>query len=179
MQSTVKVGGVLAGLMSRLAKYAADVPAVVPQFQSEDAFGKFSDAISKVIAAQPEIATVDVVSMYSSLMMFALQVHREQISYVDTVLSGCATALRSRGMVSEPKVGARVRPAACARLLTPCTPLLRRPQATKQIVGLLTAPLDAYNVVLVLSLSSYPKARLPSPHCPLPASHLRPGPERA
>ena len=105
MQSTVKVGGVLAGLMSRLAKYAADVPSVVPQFQSEDAFGKFSEAIAKVIAAQPEIATVDVVSMYSSLMMFALQVHREQISYVDTVLSGCATALRSRGMVSEPKVG--------------------------------------------------------------------------
>ena len=28
MQPTVKVGGVLAGLMSRLAKYAADVPEV-------------------------------------------------------------------------------------------------------------------------------------------------------
>lgn len=30
-------------------------------------------------------------------------------------------------------------------------------QATKQLVNLLTAPLDAYDVVSVLSLSSYPK----------------------
>lgn len=42
--------------------------------------------------------------MYSSLMMFALQVHREQLSYVDVVLAGCAGALASRGVVSEPKV---------------------------------------------------------------------------
>jgi vacuolar protein sorting-associated protein 35 len=120
MQSTVKVGSVLAGLMSRLAKYAADVPdvcltlprcglcltllQVVPQFQAEDAFGKFGDTIAKVIEAQPDIATVDIVAMYSSLMMFALQVHREQFSYVDVVLAGCANALASRGMVSEQKV---------------------------------------------------------------------------
>ena len=77
---------------------------VVPQFQSEDAFGKFSEAIAKVIEAQPDIATVDIVAMYSSLMMFALQVHREQLNYVDVVLAGCATALSSRGIVSEPKV---------------------------------------------------------------------------
>jgi len=134
MQATVKVGGVLAGLMTRLAKYAADVPEVVPQFQAEDAFGKFGATIAKVIEAQPDISTVDIVAMYYSLMNFALQVHREQLSYVDVVLAGCASALSSRGMVSEAK-------------------------ATKQLVGLLTAPLDAYNVVLVLSLSSYPMAR--------------------
>lgn len=47
---------------------------VVPQFQSADAFGKFSAAISKVIAVQPDMAAVDIVAMYSSLMAFALQV---------------------------------------------------------------------------------------------------------
>ena len=93
LQPNVKVGGVLAGLMTRLAKYAADVPEVrhrffatlpvtvthserlqiVPQFQSADAFGKFSAAISKVVAVQTEMAVVDIVSMYSSLMAFALQ----------------------------------------------------------------------------------------------------------
>ena len=96
LQPNVKVGGVLAGLMTRLAKYAADVPEVrarsavprahlerltlhasrlqvVPQFQSADAFGKFSAAIAKVVAVQTEMAVVDIVSMYSSLVTFALQ----------------------------------------------------------------------------------------------------------
>ena len=96
LQGNVKVGGVLAGLMTRLAKYAADVPEVralccgrqrrwngaltpvtaqvVPQFQSAGAFFKFGDAIAKVIAAQPGIASADVVAMYASAMTFALQV---------------------------------------------------------------------------------------------------------
>ena len=47
---------------------------VVPQFQSADAFGKFSAAIAKVVAVQTEMAVVDIVSMYSSLVTFALQV---------------------------------------------------------------------------------------------------------
>ena len=46
---------------------------VVPQFQSADAFGKFSAAIAKVVAVQTEMAVVDIVSMYSSLVTFALQ----------------------------------------------------------------------------------------------------------
>ncbi len=100
---------------------------VVPQFQSADAFGKFSEAISKVVAVQTEMAAVDIVSMYSSLMAFALQarradvarfvaaaltcygapqVHREQLSYVDVVLAGCASALSSRSKVSDAKVRA-------------------------------------------------------------------------
>ena len=75
----------------------------MPQFQSADAFGKFSAAISKVVAVQSEMAVVDVVAMYSSLMAFALQVHREQLSFVDIVLAGCAAALESRGKVSDSK----------------------------------------------------------------------------
>jgi len=132
LQPTVKVGGVLAGLMTRLAKYAAEVPEVVPTFQTAKAFGKFGDAIAKVVSVQTELPTVDIVAMYSSLMGFAIQVHREQLEYVDTVLAGCAAALAARGKVVESK-------------------------ATKQLVSLLTAPLDAHDVVAVLSLGSYPK----------------------
>ena len=77
---------------------------MVPQFQSADAFGKFGDAISKVVAVQPDMAAVDVVAMYSSMMAFALQVHRDQLSFVDVVLAGCAAALESRGKIAEPKV---------------------------------------------------------------------------
>ena len=47
---------------------------MVPQFQSAGAFFKFGDAIAKVIAAQPSIASADVVAMYASAMTFALQV---------------------------------------------------------------------------------------------------------
>ena len=82
--------------------------------------------------------------------------HREQLTYVDTVLAGCAAALESRGKVSETKVrGQRV---VLGLSLSDSTSV--RSQATKQLVSLLTAPLDAYDVVSVLSLSSYPKARI-------------------
>jgi hypothetical protein len=116
----------------------------VPQFQSADAFGKFSAAISKVVAVQPEMAAVDIVAMYSSLMAFALQaractrvslcclagsltppsthvqVHREQLTYVDVVLAGCASALDSRGKVSESKVRGALCPGGtgCVLVLT-------------------------------------------------------------
>ncbi len=53
---------------------------VVPQFQSADAFGKFSAAISKVVSVQTEMAVVDIVSMYSSLVTFALQASDHCIS---------------------------------------------------------------------------------------------------
>ena len=107
--------------MTRLAKYAADVPEVryaeacglcrvsvwltllslqvVPQFQSADAFGKFSAAISKVVAVQTEMAVVDIVSMYSSLVTFALQVcwnfRRSQVTRLrsfDTLSRRCTVS---------------------------------------------------------------------------------------
>jgi hypothetical protein len=90
------------------------------------------------------------------------QVHREQLSYVDIVLAGCASALETRGKVSEGKARcclARREHLMRASALTDaldCTTV----QATKQLVSLLTSPLDAYDVVSVLSLSSYPKVRL-------------------
>ena len=58
--------------LERLTRYARRWQ-VVPQFQSADAFGKFSAAIAKVVAVQTEMAVVDIVSMYSSLVTFALQ----------------------------------------------------------------------------------------------------------
>ena len=132
LQPNVKVGGVLAGLMSRLAKYAADVPEVAAQFHELGAFAKFSDVLTKVTAAQPDMGTTDIVAMYSSLMAFAIQIHKEQLSFVDLVLAGCASAIEGRGKVGEAK-------------------------AVKQLVALLTAPLEAYDVVPVLSLSAYPR----------------------
>lgn len=134
LQPGVKVGGVLAGLMARLAKCAAETPGAVAQFHELGAFSKFSEALSAVTAAQPDMPTADIVAMFSSLMAFAIQVHREELGFVDQVLQGCAETLSGRGKVSETE-----------------------PKAVKGLVSLLTAPLEAYDVVSVLSLGSYPK----------------------
>ena len=102
------------------------------------------------------------------------QVHREQLTFVDVVLAGCATALESRGKVSESKVPRMSLPrffATRARLMArPVLPL--HAQATKQLVNLLTSPLDTYDVVSVLSLSSYPKARALAALCDTGAAGL-------
>lgn len=139
---------------------------------------------AQVTAAQPDMPTADVVAMYSSLMAFAIQarrkkhrpannrsrgsfvlpslfrcfnpidarlgavprlehsalfvssfisqVHKDQLTFVDTVLQGCAAILANRPKASDTK-------------------------AVKSLVALLVAPLEAYDVVSVLMLGSYPK----------------------
>ena len=72
---------------------------------------------------------------------------------MDVVLAGCASALESRGKISESKA----RRCAARRGACNTHSELLGTQATKQLVNLLTAPLEAYDVVSVLSLSSYPK----------------------
>lgn len=62
--------------------------------------------------------------------------HKDQLTFVDTVLQGCAAVLENRPKASDTK-------------------------AVKSLVALLVAPLDAYDVVSVLMLGSYPKARGP------------------
>ena len=59
---------------------------------------------AQVTAAQPDMATADIVSMYASLMTFAIQVHKEQLTFVDDVLAGCAAIIAGRGRVAETKV---------------------------------------------------------------------------
>ena len=60
--------------------------------------------------------------------------HKDQLTFVDTVLQGCAAILANRPKASDTK-------------------------AVKSLVALLVAPLEAYDVVSVLMLGSYPKAR--------------------
>lgn len=46
---------------------------MVGQLLELQAFNKFSEVLSQVTAAQPDMPTADVVAMYSSLMAFAIQ----------------------------------------------------------------------------------------------------------
>ncbi|KAH9617263.1 hypothetical protein KSS87_006889 [Heliosperma pusillum] len=133
LQPTVDIKSVLSSLMERLSNYAATSPEVLPEFLQVDAFSRLNSAIGKVIEAQPDMPVVAVVTLYSSLLTFTLHVHPDRLDYADQVLGSCVSKLSVVGKLDDSN-------------------------ATKQIVKLLSAPLDKYNsVITALKLSNYPR----------------------
>ncbi|KAK3231864.1 hypothetical protein Dsin_003745 [Dipteronia sinensis] len=133
LQLTVDIKTVLSQLMDRLSNYAASNPDVLPEFLQVEAFGKLSNAIGKVIEAQVDMPIVGVITLYVSLLTFTLRVHPDRLDYVDQVLGACVEQLSSK-------------------------PKLEDSRATKQVVALLSAPLEKYNdIVTALTLSNYPR----------------------
>lgn len=134
LQPSVDIKTVLSGLMERLSNYAGSSQEVLPEFLQVEAFAKLSNAIGKVIEAQEDMAVDGVVALYSSLLTFTLQVHTERLDYVDQILGACVNKLAGKGKVEGSK-------------------------ARKQIVALLSAPLEKYkDIDTALKLSHYPRA---------------------
>ncbi|KAL4438691.1 hypothetical protein ABPG77_006295 [Micractinium sp. CCAP 211/92] len=131
LQQGVRVHTVLSLLMDRLANYAATDRGVTDQMNQVDAFGQMSSVALKVVEQHPDMPGADVAAMYSALLGFSGTVYPDQLDFVDRVLETCYNALRRRGPISEPK-------------------------AEKQVVTLLSTPLDKYDVVTVLGLAHYP-----------------------
>ncbi|XVE87460.1 hypothetical protein DITRI_Ditri18aG0119200 [Diplodiscus trichospermus] len=132
LQPTVDIKTVLSRLMERLSNYAASSADVLPEFLQVEAFSKLNTAIGKVIEAQPDMPILGVITLYSSLLTFTLHVHPDRLDYADQVLGACVTKLSGKGKLEDKK-------------------------ATKQIVALLSAPLEKYNdIVTALKLSNYP-----------------------
>lgn len=133
LQPTVDVKTVLSQLMERLSNYAASSAEVLPEFLQVEAFAKLNNAIGKVIEAQVDMPIVGAITLYTSLLTFTLRVHPDRLDYVDLVLGACVRKLSGR-------------------------PKLEDSRATKQIIALLSAPLDKYNdAVTALTLSNYPR----------------------
>ncbi|XP_059437555.1 vacuolar protein sorting-associated protein 35A [Corylus avellana] len=133
LQPSVDIKTVLSQLMERLSNYAASSAEVLPEFLQVEAFSKLSNAIGKVIEAQVDMPTIGVVTLYSSLLTFTLHVHPDRLDYADQVLGACVKKLSGKGKIVDSK-------------------------ATKQIVALLSAPLEKYNdIVTALKLSNYPR----------------------
>eukprot|EP00850_Spirogloea_muscicola_P001040 SM000004S14910 [mRNA] locus=s4:133208:176671:- [translate_table: standard] len=133
LQPGVDVKTVMSQLMDRLSKYAAMSPEVLPEFLEVDAFSKFSEAVAKVIEAQPDMALDGAVSLHVSLLTFVLQVHSDRLDYVDHVLGAMVRYLEGRGKVKDVK-------------------------ATKQLMLLLTSPLEKFSdIVTVLLLENFPR----------------------
>ncbi|KAK3145776.1 hypothetical protein QOZ80_3BG0257290 [Eleusine coracana subsp. coracana] len=133
LQPNVDIKTVLSQLMDRLSNYATLSPEVLPEFLQVEAFAKFSNAIGKVIEAQPDMPVVGAVTLYVSLLTFTLRVHPDRLDYVDQVLGACVKKLSGKAKLEDSR-------------------------ATKQIVALLSAPLEKYsNIVTALELSNYPR----------------------
>ncbi|KAE8057275.1 hypothetical protein FH972_013979 [Carpinus fangiana] len=131
LQPTVDIKTVLSQLMDRLSNYAVSSTDVLPEFLQVEAFAKLSSAIGRVIEAQVDMPIVGAISLYVSLLTFTLRVHPDRLDYVDQVL-------------------------VCFLVLIYNTHLT--PITKKQVVVLLSAPLDKYNdIVMALMLSNYPR----------------------
>ncbi|OIW11121.1 hypothetical protein TanjilG_22928 [Lupinus angustifolius] len=136
LQSSVDIKTVMSQLMQRLSNYAASSAEVLPEFLQVEAFSKLSNVIGKVIEAQPDMPTFGVVTLFSSLLTFTLHVHPDRLDYADQ--GACVKRLSGKGKIEDNK-------------------------ATKQIVALLTAPLEKYNdVMTALKLSNYPRVVMAS-----------------
>ncbi|MBA0580548.1 hypothetical protein Gorai_022762, partial [Gossypium raimondii] len=119
--------------MDRLSNYAASSADVLPEFLQVEAFSKLSNAIGKVIEAQLDMPAVGAITLYVSLLTFTLRVHPDRLDHVDQVLGACVKKLSN-------------------------IPKLEDSRAMKQVVALLSAPLEKYNdIVTALTLSNYPR----------------------
>ncbi|KGN60048.1 vacuolar protein sorting-associated protein 35B isoform X1 [Cucumis sativus] len=133
LQATVDIRMVLSQLMDRLSNYAVSNADVIPEFLHVEAFAKLSNAIGKVIEAQVDMPIVGAITLYVSLLTFTLRVHPDRLDYVDQILGACVKKLSSQPKIEDAR-------------------------ATKQIVMLLSAPLEKYNgIVTALTLSNYPR----------------------
>ncbi|KAI0511216.1 hypothetical protein KFK09_011841 [Dendrobium nobile] len=133
LQPTVDILTVLSQLMDRLSNYAASSPEVLPEFLQVEAFAKLSTYIGKVIDSQSEMPTFGTIGLYVSLLTFTLRVHPDRLDYVDEVLGACVKKISGKPKIEDSK-------------------------ATKQIVALLSAPVEKYNDIdTALKLSNYPR----------------------
>lgn len=133
LMPTVDTKIVLTQLMDRLSNYAASSLDVLHEFLQVEAFAKLSNAIGKVIDTQIEMPIVGAMTLFVSLLTFTLRVHPDRLDYVDQILGACVVKLSS-------------------------VPKLEDARAMKQVVALLSAPLEKYNdIVTALTLSNYPR----------------------
>ena len=159
LKPSVRAGDVLASLMGRLTQAASDAPELADAFADADALGKFRECVAAVVKAQPELEARERLLMHASLMSFAVAAHKDSIELVDGILASCASAL------GAPPTGASRLDAdpgseagASAASEPPPPPMIvADPKAVKQLVALLTVPLETYDTDDVLRLSSYPR----------------------
>ncbi|KAA6425083.1 MAG: vacuolar sorting-associated 35B-like [Trebouxia sp. A1-2] len=138
LQGSVKVHVILASMLDRLASYATTDESVLETYSQADAFSKLSAAATKVAQQQSEMPAGDIASMYIALLGFTGKVYPDKLDYTDKVYSCLAAHLAKKAIALQRRE------------------LSSDPRAEKQVVALLSIPLDTYDAVTVLGLHNYP-----------------------
>ncbi|CAD5174462.1 vacuolar protein sorting-associated protein 35B [Musa acuminata AAA Group] len=133
LQPTVDIKTVLSLLMDRLSNYAVSSTEVLPEFLQAEAFAKLNSAVGEVIEAQVDMPISGVITLYVSLLTFTLRIHPDRLDYTDQILGACVQRLSGKTKLEDSK-------------------------ATKQIIALLSAPLEKYkDISTALNLPNYPR----------------------
>eukprot|EP01111_Echinosteliopsis_oligospora_P010949 TRINITY_DN3495_c0_g1_i3.p1 TRINITY_DN3495_c0_g1~~TRINITY_DN3495_c0_g1_i3.p1 ORF type:complete len:808 (-),score=241.77 TRINITY_DN3495_c0_g1_i3:207-2630(-) len=132
----VDVKAIIVSLIDRLAQFAVKSPDTIPN--EVDIFNTFFLHVGKVIDQRPNMEVHDVLSLEVSLLNLSLKCYPQKLEYVDKVIGFCVSYLS--GLKSKE------------------TTDYTKPVAVKQIVNLLTVPIDNYkNVLTLLKISAYPQ----------------------
>lgn len=91
VNAEVNVKNIIISLIDRLALYAIRDDVTIPG--NLELFTIFSDQVSGVIQARPEMPVEDVISLQVSLVNLALKCYRDKLAYVDKVLDFTAQVL--------------------------------------------------------------------------------------
>lgn len=130
LSPTVNLRLIMSGLMNRLAEFASEDATGLEEFESVDAFNKLSASVSNILSSRQDLPVLDGVSLYVSLVKFAVNVYPEDVAYAKAVLDSAAAAYGGRGKITDRK-------------------------AVSQVQVLLSTPLEQYEAVVLLSFTSY------------------------
>ncbi|MBA0823271.1 hypothetical protein Goarm_020012, partial [Gossypium armourianum] len=118
-------------LLGACPQPTVDVKTVLSRLM--DRLSNYAASSADVIEAQLDMPAVGAITLYVSLLTFTLRVHPDRLDHVDQVLGACVKKLSN-------------------------IPKLEDSRAMKQVVALLSAPLEKYNdIVTALTLSNYPR----------------------
>jgi vacuolar protein sorting-associated protein 35 len=132
LQPGVKLATVMGSLLERLAIYASNSTEIVAQLDATDAFTKMRKAAASAVEEHLDMPGADLAALYTGLLSFAGAVYPTRTEYVDDVLGTCAQALGMRQGLLENDV-----------------------RGERQLVALLTSPLERYGIQTVLGLKHY------------------------
>ena len=131
LQPGVKLASVMGSLLERLAAYASREPDVITDLDTVAAFSKMSTAVGKAVEEHPNMPGADVAAVYSGLLSFTGAVYPDRLDYVNEVLRSCNEALGPRGVATVART-------------------------ERQLVALLSTPLEKYGVLSILGLADFP-----------------------
>jgi len=133
LQAAVNVKNIVIALIDRLAQFATrdDSPGIPGNIQL---FQIFSDEISSIIKARPDMPPEDIVSLEVSLMNLAHKCYQERIDMIDTVLAN------TKDLFANAEISV----------------VEHRTPVGRELEKLLKIPVDSYNdVMVVLSLDHF------------------------